>query len=131
MTPTLKGFDHIHVYTADRAAAQRWFANIMAMKPIEEFLPWAEDGGPLTLADPSNKIHLALFEREHFKPSTIIAFGASAAQWLEWKTHLENKGLILRIEDHDMAYSLYFHDPDKNMYEITTYEPEIIRAALT
>lgn len=131
MTPTLKGFDHMHVYTADRAAARAWFAEIMALQPIEAFLPWAEGGGPLTLADPTGNIHLALFERDSFEPATNIAFGATGEQFLEWKGHLENKGLPLRISDHDMAYSLYFRDPDKNMYEITTYDSEVVRAALT
>ena len=130
MTPTLKGIDHVHICTSDRAAAQRWFAEAMALQPIKEFLPWAEGGGPLTLADPSGKIHLALFERDSFEPTTSIAFGASGEQFLQWKAHLESKGLMLRISDHDMAYSLYFSDPDKNMYEITTYEPEAVRAAL-
>ena len=131
MTPTLKGFDHIHVYTLDRAAAQTWFADVMAMKPIEEFLPWAEDGGPLTLADPTGKIHLALFERDSFEPTTSIAFGASGEQFLKWKSHFEAQEITLRIEDHDMAYSLYFHDPDKNLYEITTYDAKTVREALT
>lgn len=131
MTPTLTGIDHIHVYTADRAAAQAWFAEIMALQPIKEFLPWTEGGGPLTLTDPADQIHIALFERDSFEPSSTIAFGASGEQFLEWKRHLESTGLTLRLSDHDMAYSLYFRDPDKNMYEITTYEPDIVRKALT
>lgn len=131
MIPTLKGFDHMHVYTADRAAAQIWFADVMAMNPIEEFLPWAEGGGPLTLADPTGKIHLALFERDSFQPTTSIAFGASGEQFLEWKRYFEAKGITLRIADHDMAYSLYFYDPDKNMYEITTYDSKTVREELS
>ena len=131
MTPRINGIDHIHVYTADRVAAQAWFAEIMAMQPIENFLPWAEGGGPLTLTDPTNKIHIALFERISFEPSSTIAFGASGEQFLEWKRHLESKALMLRLSDHDMAYSLYFQDPDKNMYEITTYEPDAVRKVLT
>ena len=130
MAPTLKGFDHMHVYVAERAAAIKWYADVMAMEPIEEFLSWAEGGGPLTLTDPTDTIHLALFERESFESSTHIAFGASGAQWLEWKIHLESKDIAVRANDHKMAYSLYFHDPDKNMYEITTYEAEIVRTEL-
>lgn len=131
MTPTLKGFDHAHVYVADRAAAVKWYANVMDMTPIPEFLSWAEGGGPLTLTDPTDTIHLAIFERECFEPGTHIAFGASGAQWLQWKTHLESKSLTVRADDHVMAYSLYFRDPDENMYEITTYEPEVVRAAMS
>jgi len=131
MIPTLKGFDHMHVYVSDRASAEIWYADIMGLKRMDAFTSWTEDGGPLTLSDPTDKIHLALFECASFEPATIIAFGASGQQFLHWKTHLEAKGLTLRLSDHDMAYSLYFHDPDKNMYEITTYETEVVRAILT
>lgn len=130
MTPTLKGFDHMHVYVADRAAAVKWYTEIMDMTPIPEFLSWTESGGPLTLTDHLGNIHLALFERKQFEPSTHIAFGASGTQWLDWKRHLETNNLAVRAADHDMAYSLYFSDPDKNTYEITTYEPEVVRAAI-
>lgn len=131
MTPTLKGFDHMHVYVSDRAAAVKWYADVMDMTPMEEFLSWAEGGGPLTLADPTGNIHLALFERESFHPSTNIAFGATGAQFLDWKAHLETKGLAIAITDDDMAFSLYFRDPDKNAHEIATYDHEMVRAALT
>jgi catechol 2,3-dioxygenase-like lactoylglutathione lyase family enzyme len=130
MTPILKGIDHVHVYTKDRAAARSWFDDVMAMTPIEKFLPWAEGGGPLTLADPTDTIHIALFERESFQPTTSIAFGASGEQFLSWKSYFEAKGIALRIEDHDMAYSLYFYDPDINMYEITTYDADLVRKSL-
>jgi len=130
MTPTLKGFDHIHVYVSDRGVAETWYADILDLKPIEALASWAAGGGPLTLQDPNGVIHLALFERENFTPSTHIAFGADGQQFLQWKDHLKAKGLAVRLEDHDMAYSLYFRDLDKNIYEITTYEPEVVRAAL-
>ena len=77
MTPTLKGIDHVHIYVADRQAAVNWYADVMAMEPIEAFLAWAEGGGPLTLSDPTDTIHLAIFERESFTPSNNVAFGAT------------------------------------------------------
>ncbi len=130
MTPALKGFDHIHVYVADWESAEKWYGDTLGFKRVEALMPWAVKGGPLTIEDPEGNIHLALFERDDHKGSTAIAFGASGEDFLTWKIHLESKGLELRITDHKLAYSLYFHDPDNNMLEITTYDHESVRRQL-
>jgi len=130
MMPRLTKIDHVHAYVADRAAAVKWYNDVLGMTPIKAFLSWAEGGGPLTLEDPSGTIRLALFEREHPANASTVAFGASGEEFLQWKTHLERKGLTVRIEDHDMAYSIYFKDPDENLYEITTYDVETVRGLM-
>ena len=130
MIPSLEKIDHVHVYVSDREAAVKWYTDVLGMRPIKAFLSWSKGGGPLTLEDPSGEVHLALFERENPTSISTVAFGASGEQFLKWKTHLEGKGLTLRVNDHDMAFSLYFSDPDGNLYEITTYEHEAVRKAL-
>ena len=62
--------------------------------------------------------------------SVAIAFGASGEEFLAWKAHLEGHGLDLRISDHDLAYSLYFSDPWRNLHEITTYERDYVAERL-
>jgi len=130
MTPVLKGIDHIHVYVAQWDRAEKWYGDIMGMKRVEALMPWAVKGGPLTMEDPAGDVHLALFERDDHKGSTAIAFGSTGEEFLAWKTYLEGKGLELRVTDHKLAYSLYFHDPDNNMHEITTYDHELVREQL-
>ena len=93
-------------------------------------MQWAVKGGPLTLENKLNNIHLALFEREDHEPSSTIAFGADGKEFLVWKDHLEAQGLELGVTDHKLAYSLYFNDPDGNLYEITTYERDFVAAQL-
>jgi catechol-2,3-dioxygenase len=39
-------------------------------------------------------------------------------------------GSAPRCEDHALALSMYFSDPDGNPFEITTYEHEAARALL-
>ena len=131
MTPSLNGIDHIHIYVTDRDAAVKWYDDVLGMTPVKAFLSWAKDGGPLTIEDPSRTIHLALFERERPAATSTVAFGASGEDFLNWKNYLESKGLALRINDHDMAYSMYFPDPDENLFEITSYDHDHIRATLT
>ena len=131
MTPQLHGIDHIHVYVASWAEAERWYSTVLGLRRVEALMAWAVKGGPLTLENPAGNVHLALFERENHEGSTAIAFGASGEQWLAWKAHLENHGLELRVTDHKLAFSLYFHDPDANMHEITTYEHDYVRQRLS
>jgi len=131
MTPKLKKIDHVHVYVSNREAAVKWYADVLGMNPIKAFLSWAQDGGPLTLEDSNGGVHLALFERDNPASISTVAFGTNGKQFIKWRTHLEDKDLSLRVNDHDMAFSLYFSDPDKNLYEITTYEHEAVRKALS
>ncbi|MEQ8691404.1 MAG: VOC family protein [Pseudomonadales bacterium] len=126
----LTGIDHVHVYVPDREKSAAWFHEVLGFKVEESLRVWAVDGGPLTIGDESGKIHLALFERNEFVPSMAIAFGADAKNFLEWKRVLESKDILDRCADHDLAWSLYFHDPYKNMYEITTYEHAAVSEAL-
>ncbi len=130
MIPTLKGFDHIHVYVKSWDQAEEWYGRVMGFKRVEALMPWAVKGGPLTMEDPSGNVHVALFERDDRTGSSAIAFGATGEAFLEWKTHLEQHGLCLRVTDHKLAFSLYFNDPDHNMHEITTYEHEYVRERL-
>ncbi len=126
----LSGIDHVHVYVPDREAAADWFQELLGFEVEESLRAWAVEGGPLTIGDASGRIHLALFERAEGPPSTAIAFGADANNFLAWKQRLEDRGLLARCADHALAWSLYFHDPYGNMYEITTYEHAAVARAL-
>ena len=48
MIPTFDRIDHIHVYVTDRAASERWYAEVMGLVRVPELERWAADG-PLTL----------------------------------------------------------------------------------
>lgn len=72
----LTGIDHIHVYVPNREQAADWFRAVLGFEIEESLRVWAVEGGPLTIGDESGKIHLALFERSEFVPSTAIAFAA-------------------------------------------------------
>ena len=131
MAPALINIDHVHIFVADRAAAEAWYARTLGLRRVVALEGWAADGGPLTLADASGAIHLALFEREPEKNRATVAFGASAAQYSAWREHLH--GVLagaVSFEDHGLSLSMYFRDPDGNPYEITTYETAAIRSDL-
>ena len=130
MKPELNGIDHVHVYVSSWAAAEPWYRDVLGFVVVDKFRAWAVPGGPLTLEDASGTVHLALFESDQ-PPTSTIAFGASGEQFLAWQRHLESKGLDLRVTDHDLAWSLYFHDPFGNMHEITTYDCDYVTAHMS
>jgi catechol-2,3-dioxygenase len=123
MPPSLQRIDHIHVFVADRVAAETWYADVLGFTRVKALEFWAEGGGPLTLSDMSNTVHIALFERPIERCRSTIALAVKADDFLAWRSHL---GATLdrppEVEDHEVSWSLYFTDPDGNPYEITSYE---------
>ena len=121
--PQLRSIDHIHVFVSNRVAAERWYENVLGLSRIKEFEFWAEGGGPLTIQNPAGTVHIALFERPVERCRSTIALEVGADEFLAWKAHLaEALGHEPTLEDHELSLSLYFQDPDRNPYEITTYE---------
>jgi catechol-2,3-dioxygenase len=114
-----------------RLAAEKWYARVLGLTRVPELAQWATEGGPLTLADASGKIHLALFERGVQPCRSTIALGVSATAFLAWREHLSNElDTPTNVEDHQLSWSLYFADPDGNPYEITTYEYDVVAKLL-
>lgn len=124
MAPELERIDHIHVFVADRPAAEQWYARVLGLRRLAPLEFWAPDGGPLTLGNASGTIHVALFERPAAaKCRSTIALATSAEGLLAWERHLaKTLGKELPLVDHQVSWSIYFDDPDGNPFEVTTYD---------
>jgi len=122
MAPAVQRIDHIHLFVSDRNAARRWYADTLGFEVVPELEHWSSGGGPLTLADTTGAVHLALFERPAQPCRSTIALGVSRDAFIEWERHLAaTLGRTPERVDHGAAWSLYFSDPDGNPYEITCY----------
>ena len=123
MAPTLQGIDHIHIFVTNRAASEEWYSRVLGLRRDAKFEPWTTSRGTLTIGNESGSVHLALFERPPEKCRSVIAFNTTASEFLAWRTHLAVAlGRTIEAVDHDLAWSIYFTDPDENPFEITSYD---------
>jgi len=131
LPPKLDKIDHVHIQVPNRKQAAEWYEEVLGFSAVEAALFWADDpGGPLTLSNPSGTIHLALFEREKPSPTTAIAFGVQGHDFLEWKSYLAQRNLLVSFSDHSLTWSLYFCDPYGNNHEITTDDHDYVTQQL-
>ena len=130
MPPEIDAFDHVHVYAANRAAAEAWYRDVLGFVRTRELEFWAPDGGPLTLQNEQGTVHLALFERPRQACRSTVALRVGAAAFGRWRDHLNSvlNGAVT-MQDHEVSLSLYFADPDGNPFEITTYDYAMAKAA--
>lgn len=130
--PDIKKIDHIHIFVQNRIEAEQWYECVLGFKPVPKFERWAIDGGPLTIANTSGHIHLALFEGISQQSRTTVAFQVDGTAFLQWHAHLSTI-LVYNIKpvDHELSWSLYFRDPDNNPYEITSYDYDWLCQNLT
>jgi catechol-2,3-dioxygenase len=121
--PVIEAFDHVHIHVSDQDAAEIWYAQIFGFSRSKELEFWAVDGGPLTIQNTSGSVHFALFARPAQARHSTIALRVNRADFAAWRAHLARclPGEFSE-EDHAVSRSLYFSDPDKNPFEITTYE---------
>ncbi len=131
MAPDLNRIDHIYVYVADRAAAEAWYERVMGLRRIAELAFWSADGGPLTVGNADDSVHLALFEGVNEGCRSTVAFGVPGAELLAWRTHLQDAlGRRIDLVNHQVSWSLYFNDPDGNPFEITSNDHAVVSAVL-
>ncbi len=121
--PTVSGgIDHVHVYAPSREGAAEWYRDVFGFETVESLAFWAEDPqGPLTIADPEGRIHLAIFTRTEPKPVSL-AFRVTGTEYIAWRLYFRERGLRSRERNHDKSWSIYVVDPFENEIEVTTYD---------
>ena len=134
MAPSFQRIDHVHVFVADRVAAEAWYERVLGLRRIAELAFWSADGGPLTLGNLGSAVdgvHLALFEGTNNSRCSTVALGVPGAELLAWRTHLQDAlGRRIDLVDHQVSMSMYFADPDGNPFEITSNDHAVVSALL-
>jgi catechol 2,3-dioxygenase-like lactoylglutathione lyase family enzyme len=140
----VKRLDHVHLLVTNREAAAAWFDRVLGLQIAQEFKAWSSDpAGPLFLSDSNGDHCLALFQSDLLSPQLsdhTIAFKVCAAEFIALVSRLgelqlsATDGSMLSkddIVDHQLAWSVYFLDPDGNRFELTTYDYEAVSEQLS
>lgn len=138
--------DHVELTVPDRYLAANWYHKVLGLQIISEFEFWADDPqGPLMIGTMDTGTKLALFTGVTTGPQDRkgiyrIAFRVQTEQFVNFARQLDklklrddNNQIVNRemIVDHSRAFSIYFCDPYGNRLELTTYDYDSTKSALS
>jgi catechol 2,3-dioxygenase-like lactoylglutathione lyase family enzyme len=121
----LEGIDHIAMGVRDVERSAKWYIAILGFERLHRGM-W--NGVPTFIGKGNTAIALFSATLES-KPSTHreirmlhLAFRANRENFLGAQKELQKHGITFEFQDHEIAHSIYFRDPDGHQLEITTYE---------
>jgi catechol 2,3-dioxygenase-like lactoylglutathione lyase family enzyme len=112
--------DHVAFGVSDQARSVEWYGRLLGLRRVYE-ASWGNVPAMLVGSDGTG---LALFAtREGGAPPGFrhVAFRVSREQYEQAKSMLAQEGVQFEEQDHAVAHSLYFRDPDGIELELTTY----------
>ena len=123
----LEGIDHIAMGVRDIERSVKWYIDVLGFERLHEGM-W--NGVPTFIGKGNTGI--ALFPASHEAPSANhreirmlhLAFRADRENFGAAQRELQNRRIKFEFQDHEIAQSIYFCDPDGHQLEITTYELE-------
>jgi catechol 2,3-dioxygenase-like lactoylglutathione lyase family enzyme len=121
----LEGIDHVAMGVRDIEHSAKWYIDILGFERLHDGM-W--NGVPTFIGKANTG--LALFPaNQELKTSAHreirmlhLAFRATRENFLGAQRELEKHGIKFEFQDHEIAQSIYFRDPDGHQLEITTYE---------
>jgi catechol 2,3-dioxygenase-like lactoylglutathione lyase family enzyme len=124
----VEGLDHVALTVRDVARSVEWYARVLGLERRHE-----DAWGDFPAIVGAGTTALALFPasapdpkpqatgREHLA-MRHIAFRVDRRGFEAMQAHLSTLGIPFTDQDHQVSWSIYFHDPDGYEIEVTTYE---------
>ena len=123
----LQRLDHVSLNVSDRRRSIVWYRDVLGLEQRSE--PRRDDW-PVFMGEFGACV--ALFQAQVDTPERLpestglrhVAFMVGRDELARAQERLDEHGVEFRFEDHGNAHSVYLPDPDGNVIELTTYEPE-------
>lgn len=123
----LQGIDHVALSVRDVARSVAWYRAVLGLERRYEEA-WGDHPAMVGVG----RTALALFPVRGDDPKPRpgpdvlamrhVAFRADRQNFERALAELRRRGITFEFQDHDLAHSIYFHDPDGHEIELTTYE---------
>ena len=123
----LEGIDHVAMGVRDIEQSAQWYIDVLGFERLHEGM-W--DGVPTFIGKGNTGIALFPASQEpklssHREIRMLhLAFRADRENFRTAQQELKKRGIKFEFQDHEIAHSIYFRDPDGHQLEITTYEVE-------
>lgn len=131
----LEGIDHVALTVRDIERAAQWYIDVLGFErqhadvwgDVPTFIGKGETAIALFPAKTRSTSLAAVASAKAASSGSEIrmlhlAFRANRASFHAAREELKDRGIRFESEDHEIAHSIYFNDPDGHKLEITTYE---------
>lgn len=116
-----QGLDHVALTVGDQQVTERWYRDVLGLAR-EHATEWGDT--PVALMAHGSGV--ALFKTAPDDQRAVglrhIAFRVDRENFELAHEDLRDRGIAFEFQDHGVAHSIYFHDPDGLQLELTTYE---------
>ena len=123
----VEDIDHVALAVRNVEQSARWYQETLGLQRLYQD---AWGSYPAVVGIGSTAIALFPVQSEDPKPSPErdviamrhLAFRATGESFSRAQDLLQSRGIQFEFQDHDIAHSIYFEDPDGHRLEITTYD---------
>jgi catechol 2,3-dioxygenase-like lactoylglutathione lyase family enzyme len=117
---SVEGVDHVALAVGDQETSERWYREVLGLERafVEE---WGDTPAVVTAGDSG----FALFRAPPGDTGPLVrhvAFRVDRANFEAAQADFRQRGIGFEFQDHGAAHSIYFHDPDGLLLELTTYD---------
>jgi len=119
--------DHVALAVKDLKRSTQWYQEVLGLERR-----YQEAWGEVPTMLGAGNTCVALFPTKTQEPSSTpdyntiamrhLAFRVSRKNFEQAQIEFRERGIAYEFEDHDIAQSIYFSDPDGHRLELTTYE---------
>lgn len=120
----LEGIDHVAIATPDLARTIEWYCEVLGFERLH-----ADEWGGVPAFIGAGSTAIAFFPAKEKStrspnggPMLHLAFRTDRAGFVRAEAELKKRAIEFDFEDHGIAHSIYFQDPNQMELEITTYE---------